>query len=490
MTNKAPLCCYPILLSWLTLFSAGIAVAEPVYLPSGPQLTFGGMTQRRMTVSDTGNPAIDTSLDQKSSRYVIGASIGLGIEYDGNDNLFKLLNQAGSDGALALPGGGTGGSSGGSGGQSGINIGNIVNNNPKLQTLIDQVKTKANSLGIFLATVVAGVNAKAFTSADIPVLISNNTLGGAWTFEANYSVTTNLRGLLDPIEFDSTKALAQLQTALNKNIIPITTPKTYDLTGGASVTIDPNGNTKFRFENNSGTITRAAQVTEFALGYSRKVWQKEDNRVYVGIKPKFYSVGLSDTAIPIADIKNAKSIFNALDKSNFKYEQGFGIDLGAIYTGKQYQLGATLTNINEPSFQYPAADLSGFTSQAIINEIRSKKTYTMQRQLKLEGGIISSTGAWGLNVGLDANAIPDPMGDDYQWLSIGTGFASDSWWLPGVRLGVRKNLAGSALTYITAGVTVFNVVNLDIASTTNTVVINNQTVPRSAIINLSAQFAF
>ncbi len=484
MTNKVPVCCYSILLSWLTLFSTGIVVAEPVYLPSGPQLTFGGMTQRRMTVSDTGNPAIDTSLDQKSSRYVIGASIGLGIEYDGNDNLFKLLNRAGSDGALVSPGGGTGGGS--SGGQGGITI-DITN--PKLQALIDGVKTKANSLGIFLATVVTGVNAKAYTSADIPVLISNNTLGGAWTFEANYSVTTNLRGLLDPIEFDSTKALAQLQTAFNKNM-PITKPQTYDLTGGASVTVNPDGTTKFRFENNSGTITRAAQVTEFALGYSRKVWQKEDNRVYIGIKPKFYSVGLSNTAIPIANIKNAKSIFNALDKSNFKYEQGFGVDLGAIYTGKQYQLGATLTNINEPTFQYPAADLSGFTSAKIINEIRSRETYTMQRQLKLEGGVISSTGAWGLNVGLDANAVPDPMGDDYQWLSIGTGFASDNWWLPGVRLGVRKNLAGTALTYITAGVTVFNVVNLDIASTTNTVVINNQTVPRSAIINLSAQFAF
>jgi len=482
MTNKIPACCYPILFSWLVVLSTGIAVAEPVYLPSGPQLTFGGMTHRRMTVSSMDNPAIDTSLDQTSSRYTIGAAIGTGIEYDGNDNLFKLLNQAGSDSALVPGGGGTGGSTGGQGGI------NIDINNPDLQALIDGVKTKATNLGIFLATVVTGVNAKAFAAADIPVLISNNTLGGAWTFEANYSITTNLRGLLDPIEFDSSKALAQLQTAFHKNLP--TTTQTYDLTGGASVTVNPDGTTKFRFENNSGTVTRAAQVTEFSLGYSRKVWQKEDNRIYIGIRPKIYSVGLSSTAIPIADIKNAKSIFNALDKSSFKYEQGFGLDLGAIYTGKQYQLGATLTNINEPSFQYPAADLSGFTSQKIINEIRARETYTMQRQLKLEGGIISSTGAWGLNVGLDANAVPDPMGDDYQWLSIGTGFASGNWWLPGVRLGVRKNLAGTALTYITAGLTVFNIVNLDIASTTNTVVINNQTVPRSLIANLSVQFAF
>lgn len=468
-------------LTCCTIFSCKGVLAEPVYHPGGPSLTFGGMTHRRMIVSDMGNPAIDSSREKTASRYRVGASVGLGIEYDGNDNLFALLNKAGNDDSL-VPGNGSG-SGNGSGGSSGIDL-DI--NNPDLQALIDDISARAITLGAFLATVVTGVNAKAFVTADVPVLISNNAFGGAWTFRASHTVTTNLRGLHEPISFDANIALQQLQVAFNNNA-PVTESKTYDLTGGVSVTVNPDGSTKFRFENNSGTITKAAQISEFSIGYSREVWSKEDNMVYVGIRPRFYNVGLSNTVIPVADIKNARAIFDALDESNFSFQQGVGIDFGAIYTGKHYQLGATLTNINEPDFNFPASDLSGFTSPVIINEIRSRETYVMERQLKLEGGIISSTGAWGVNVGLDVNSVPDPMGDDYQWLSIGAGFASDSWWLPGARLGARKNLAGTELTYLTAGVTVFNIVNIDIASTTQRVVINDRTLPRSLIANLSVQ---
>jgi len=39
--------------------------------------------------------------------------------------------------------------------------------------------------------------------------------------------------------------------------------------------------------------------------------------------------------------------------------------------------------------------------------------------------------------GLNADAIPAQMRDDYQWLSVGGNYASDSWWLPGARIGAR-----------------------------------------------------
>jgi len=262
---------------------------------------------------------------------------------------------------------------------------------------------------------------------------------------------------------------------------------TYNLTGGASVTVNPDGTTKFRFDNNSGVITRAAQITEISIGYSRKVWQQADDKVYVGVKSKYYDVSLSNTAVPLSNIENARTIFDALDKSNFSYQQDFGIDLGAIWSGKQYQVGATLTNLNEPDFQYPPSDLSG---PAIIRLIRDSERYVMQRQLKLDGGYIINDGAWGINFGLDANPVPDPMGDDYQWASVGAGFASDSWWLPGARVGLRKNMAGTKLTYVTAGITAFNNVNLDLAATTQTIQVNDRTIPRGLIANLGVQVLF
>ncbi len=458
--------------------------AEPIYHPSGATLTFGGMTHRQMTVSDMGNPAhpaIDPTPGDSTNRYGAGFSIGLGIEYDARDELWSLLNDAGADDALA-----PGSDPDDSPGESGPDI-EITN--PNLIALIDEIKVKATVLGAFVGLAVSGLNAKAFASADIPALISNDFLGGTWTFGANASLTTNLKGISDPIEFDSDLALQQLQNAYDELTI-LAGGDTYDLTGGLAVTVNPDGSTHYSFENNSGTITRAAQVSEISISYSRKVWAKENNEIYIGVKPKFYSVGLSNAYVFIDNIEDAKSIFDALDKDSFNYTERVSMDIGAIWTGKQYQLGATITNLNEPKFDYPEVDLSSITNPDIVDAILSFQTYTMERQLKLEGGYISKNGAWGINVGLDANAVPDPMHDDYQWASVGLGFASDSWWLPGVRVGLRKNMAGTALTYVTAGVTVFNGINIDLATTTQTVKIDGDDIPQGAIVNISTQFLF
>ncbi|MBE9559318.1 MAG: conjugal transfer protein TraF, partial [Proteobacteria bacterium] len=491
----------PVYLLTCSLIINGLLInpllAEPIYHPSGPKLTFGGMTHRQLTVSDMGNPAHPASIpipEGDSGLYGAGLSIGLGIEYDGNDNLFKLLDQAGSDEALA-PGDGSTPDDGQDSDNTLENIiGSIVGTptpeqEAELQALADEITVKAAALGAFLLTSVTGLNAKAFVSADVPILISHDSIG-AWTFGANTSITTNLKGINDPITFiSSDELLAALQNVYNLDTTDSVT--TYDLGSAASITVDPaTGETTFQFENNSGTITRAAQITELSVGYSRKVWQQEDNEIYVGIKPKFFDVGLSNNFVFISNIENARDIFNALDKSSFNYTQDVGLDLGTIWSSKQYQLGATLTNINEPDFQFPAIDLSGITNPDIKNAILNTQTYVMERQLKLDAGYITPGGAWGLNFGLDANAVPDPMMDDYQWVSVGAGFASDSWWLPGARIGARKNMAGTKLTYITAGVTVFNIVNLDLATTTDTITINGKTVPRGLIVNIGAQVLF
>ena len=488
----------PVYLFISSLIVSGVVqsplFAEPIYHPSGPKLTFGGMTHRQMTVSDMGNPAHPVSLpypDDGHSLYGAGLSIGLGVEYDGNDNLFELINDAGSDDALTAPGD----DSNSDDGQIGENIKDIIgaiNPTPEqevqLEALIDEITVKAVSLGTFLATSITGLHAKAFVSADVPILISNDSIG-AWTFGANTSVTTNIRGLNDPITFDSELALQQLQAIYL--LEPSDGITEFDFGSNGTLTVDPvTGDTEFDFENNSGTVTRAAQITEVSLGYSRKVWQKEDNKVYVGIKPKYMDVGLSNSFVYISNIEDAQDIFEALDKSNFKYSQDFSMDLGAIWSGKQYQIGATLTNINEPDFQFPEVDVSGITNPDIKQAILDSQTYVMERQLKLEAGYITPGGAWGINFGYDANAVPDPMLDDYQWVSVGAGFASDNWWLPGARIGARKNMVGTELTYVTAGVTVFNIVNLDVATTTDTIIVDGDTVPRGLIVNIGVQVLF
>ncbi len=453
--------------------------AEPIYHPSSQKLTFGGMTHRRLTVSDMGNPAHPV-INQNSERHSGGLSIGLGIEYDANDKLWELLDDAAAEDALDH-------GDDPDGGESGSDIPDI--NNPELEALIEEIKVKVSDVAVVLGVAMTDLNAKAFTSADIPILISKDTLGGAWTFNANVSLTTNLKGISDPITFDSDVALQTLQAAYDGAAISAS-PQAYDLSGGLNLKIDPDGSTSFTLDNNSGTITRAAQVSEYSVGYSRKIWNNESNEVYIGIEPKFYSVGLSNSFVFINNIDGAKSIFDALDKSSFKYTEEMSMDLGAIWTGSQYQLGATITNINEPQFTFPDIDLSGISNPDIVNAILSAQTYTMESQLKLEGGYISESGGWGINVGYDANAVPDPMLDDYQWLSVGAGFAFNNWWVPAARVGIRQNLVGTELAYVTAGITVFNVVNLDLATTTETIDVDGSDVPRGFMFNIGAEVLF
>ena len=49
---------------------------------------------------------------------------------------------------------------------------------------------------------------------------------------------------------------------------------------------------------------------------------------------------------------------------------------------------------------------------------------------------------------------------------------------------------GGELTYVTGGITVFNIVNLDVATTTDTIKVNGTTYPRSFIVNIGAQVLF
>jgi hypothetical protein len=114
----------------------------------------------------------------------------------------------------------------------------------------------------------------------------------------------------------------------------------------------------------------------------------------------------------------------------------------------------------------------------------------MERQIRLESSVFTPNRRWTLNMGLDANAVPDPMGDDFQWLSVSGGYSTESWWIPGVRVGYRKNLAGSELSYLGVGVTAFKVLNIDVASALDTVHISGMNLPQGLMASIGFQINF
>ena len=139
--------------------------AEPIYHPSGPQLTFGGMSHRIMTVSDMGNPAHPATMpipEGDSGLYGAGLSIGLGIEYDGNDNFFKLLDDVANSGSTVPVDDGSGGVDPDSGSDGNIIDITLPPLDPAVQAQLEALIADVAAAAILVGASVTGINAKAF----------------------------------------------------------------------------------------------------------------------------------------------------------------------------------------------------------------------------------------------------------------------------------------------------------------------------------------
>ncbi|MCH8159973.1 MAG: hypothetical protein IIA08_08865, partial [Proteobacteria bacterium] len=149
-----------------------------------------------------------------------------------------------------------------------------------------------------------------------------------------------------------------------------------------------------------------------------------------------------------------------------------------------------LTNVNQPKFTFPDVDLDPYNDTTIINLIQQDQIYTMDRQLKLEASLFSSDRRWSGHLGLDVDPATDPMGDEFQWLTLSAGLTRDSRWFQGARIGFRQNLAGSEMEYLSVGVTAFKFLNFDIASALDTISIDGKTLPQALMFSIGFQITW
>jgi hypothetical protein len=482
-------------LGGLALLAIGAASATPVYQPPGPNLTYGDVTHGQRVTSAMGNPAAAAAnLDRFGEKSTGGmaASLTAGLEYGNVQDIFDFIDNLAAafkpseeqPGEPPPPGQDPGDKPDG-----GIDIGEIIDElDPDFVALVEDMAKEVAVRAALLAILKSDGYAKAFVSGDLPVVIGKEMLGGAWTFNVNLSGTSKAYGITDPIEFDADAVLDELETRFTGILIDKGVP--IELLGDVELTISPTGRVLLALDNDSLILTKAATTSEFGVGYSRRVWPTARGSLFLGGEGKFYQMRLSRIDVRLGDITDSDEIFDAIRHDDYRTDTGFGLDIGALWVSNIYQLGATLTNANEPEFLFPEADESVYSKQTIIDFLRRDQSYTMERQVRLESSVFTPNRRWTLNMGLDANAVPDPMGDDFQWMSISGGFATHSWWIPGVRVGYRKNLAGSELSYLGVGVTAFKVLNIDVASALDTVSISGTKLPQGLMASIGFQVNF
>ena len=460
--------------------AAATAHAAAVYHPVGPNLTYGNASNGQHIVSDITNPAASAmNLDRKGdfTRFGLLTNLGLGVEYGQVDNIFDVINEkaeAYSDTGLALT----------------LPALTLLDANPANDNLQADINAIQNTIDVpvqdlntVLAVVAADGYAKAFASANLPVMpvvVGRQAMGGALTFDVSGSVTTKAVGMYDTINVDYSSVQQQL---LNWN--------GSDPLNLGEVTLDLNAQT-MQVNNDSTLLTRAAGVGEFAIGYSRQFMKRDGGGLFGGVRAKYYRAGLTRVATRLGDLTDAEQLFQDIRDAEFHYDSGFGIDLGMLWVSEHYQLGATLTDINEPSFTFPGLDVSAFANPngPIAQALAQDYVFTLTRQIKVEAALFTTDRHWVLNATVDANAAPDPFGDDYQWATLSGAWFTDSWWIPGVRAGYRVNLAGEQMNYVSLGLTLFKVLQVDGAMALNDVTIDGTTVPRGAMLNLGLEIPF
>ena len=472
-------------LTGICLLAAAVpALSAPMYQPNGANLTYGDVRHPRSLLASPSNPAAGVAnLDADTERKRRGAFAAgvLGLEYGDVGNLFDTIDDlaesfAPSDTARFA--------------ELGVSLQNIDIANPDLRGLLETALVQVGVQETLADVIESEGYGRLFVAADVPYSVGTELLGGAWNFDFNYSAVSTVFSVAQPIEaFDVDAALAELQNGFN--LTPGDAPELFELTGGVNLRIDPSdGSVALTLENDTFLLTKAGEVTTFSGGYSRTVKTSDAGRLHVGGKVQIYRVGLVRVGARFGDLTDSEELFDAIRDARFKYSMGLGLDVGALWVSDNYQLGATLTNINEPSFNYTEISTADLTDQTITNFIEPDRTYKMERQLKLEASAFTSDHKWSVNMAVDTNAIKDPVGFEHQWFTLSGGVETGKWWLPSVRVGYRKNLAGTELDYLSLGVTLLKLVNLDVASTLDTVEIDDMTLPRGVMASIGFEVAF
>ncbi len=473
---------------------AGAVSAGPVYQPPAANLTLGDVTHGKRILSASSNPAAAAADRARGGGKPVRGTVisgAAGLEYGNVDNLFDLYNELSQSYKPSDPG------TGGGPGQDpddkpddGIDLGDILDQlDPEFREALDAVASEVARQTVLLLLIKEEGYAKAWLTADAPFVFDGQWLGGTWTLGLNWSGSSKAYGLTEEIAFDRDAARQALEDWVNT--LPINRPTTLPISDDLALTPTPGQNAVFlAITNDSSLLSKSTQTTEFRIGYSREALAGDSGSLYFGARANIYLKQLSRLSIRFGDITDSEELFDAIRDADFRTDQGAGIDLGVLWVADNYQLGAQVTNINEPEFRFPDVNLESYSSATAIRFLENDAVYTLDRQLKLEASIFTTDRRWSAHLGYDVDPVTEPMGDRFQWLTLSGGFTTDSWWIPSARIGYRQNLAGTELGYLSIGATLFKYVSIDIASALDTVKIDGQKLPQGLMGSIGFEISW
>ncbi|WP_200192373.1 conjugal transfer protein TraF [Halorhodospira abdelmalekii] len=488
------------LLTWATLLGFGLApltsaLAYHPYHPPGSSLGFGDATRYDQLQSSKRNPAGPISASNRGVRMGI-LGIGVGAELGKVDDFADDFEQLGDDfdklegfderirdfedtitTLKDTPGPN-------SEDELRDALESLDQDIKDLQDLEIAVNDLLNLLGErgYLAIGVTG------NHAPFPLEVTHDALRGSVTVDLEYG----FRGHVSVLHG------AELATGL-RDIDFSTDPEDYLENGELNTEkLDTLLDTDLKLDDDAiekqleqfGGYIRGIQTRTLSIGYGTAVYTHPQGILFAGGRLNHHQVELSRVVVSFDD--DAGDTLSDEWDSNSRERSAFGVDAGVMWVGDGYRAGATARNLNSPSFKYPQVrDNETYDRATARGEIDTGASYTMEPQLTVEGAVsLGEDERWLVGAALDLNEIEGPFADNsenaYQWATIGASYHHPRFYIPSARLGYRKNLAGTELGYISGGLTLFNLFNLDLAVATERV----DSVPRGFFANLGFETAF
>lgn len=412
----------------------------------GPTMTFGKTTQPSTILSIANNPASGHALLSEGENHRMGyvSSLGMDVEVGKVDNFLDDVDEL---------------------------IDALDNDNLTINEAND-IKSKFDAL-----LPVMGEDAQLTLGLGLSAPFMPFAIKGDWLGGGVLSFDVKAQGLFDIRFLD---APLEIQTV------------------GSDVTL----------ETNSSMYVKGGSILTGSLGYSREVWRPtfvEDSTLYAGVQANVYRVSLNKQVLALSNIQDdevSDAIQDEFEENTVDTTQ-VGLDVGFLWSMPRAQLGITFANINEPEFEYgdvgkncssiidPIRQSNCFVAQnEFSNEISLSETAVMNAQTTIEGAIFTEDKHWALAAAMDMNSVYDLVGRETQYMSASASYFPDSYIIPALRIGMNKNLAGSKLTTVGFGTTLFGIMNIDLSASLDTVEIDGTKAPRQFGFNIGFEEKF
>lgn len=424
------------------LFAAGVSANQSLNKP-GYSATIGGVSNISTVHSSSHNPAANNLLIGEGEKlrfgYLsnLGAYVELGESKDLDkkiDKIVDFIDDAGSAGEYI----------------------NYVN------SVVDDI----NQGGQFRAG--ASVSAPF-----VPMLIKSDLARGTFSINANYSV--QVRGQMHMDKLPPTNNVEDWNGKNFDSALDMHSAKILH----ASIGYGTNLSDLLELDNTHGQLEAGARLNIYGV---------EMGRSFNSVLKEIKSNGNDKFSDNLTD--------NLFD--NTKKTTKADLDIGALWHADSYQAGVTVYNLAQNKFKGP--DISQrLTNQydiGALDSLSGKGKVRVQNEVKLTTHAVLE-GAWfpmGRQLSISGYATAGKatnfVGDKSQFIGAAVGYFPDSWIIPAVRAGYNKNLAGTKLSTINAGTTMFGVFNLDLAMSTKKSSIDGTSLPRYLAVSIGFEEKF